>query len=52
MALSFEKSKKDKEKPGFGREGSKREERYDRMQMPGGKMPMKGGMKKMKRGKC
>ncbi len=48
----FGKSAKDKEKPAFGREGSKKEEAYDAKQMRGGKMPMKGMGKKMKRGKC
>lgn len=43
----FEKSKKDKEIPRKGKEGSKKEEMFDRMQkgkMPPRKMPMfKGG---------
>ena len=33
----FEQSKKDVEKKGYGKEGSKREERFDRAQMRKGK---------------
>ena len=43
----FEKSKKDMEVKGKGKEGSKKEEAFDRMQMMGMK---KGGMKKMAAG--
>lgn len=43
----FEKSKKDVEKPKFGKEGSKKEEAFDRKQ--GGKPFKSGGAVK---GKC
>lgn len=49
MALPFGKSGKDKEAPAFQR-GSKKDDAFG--QMRGGKMPMKGMGKKMKRGKC
>jgi uncharacterized protein YbcC (UPF0753/DUF2309 family) len=45
----FEKSGKDVEKKGMGKEGSKKEEAFDKMQMAGG-MKKGGGVKKMASG--
>lgn len=52
MALPFDKPRKGKEKSGSSRDMAKHEGFMDRMNLRGGKMPMKGMGKKMKRGKC